>query len=324
VRPKEIAGLVFCIAATIVSFASLAAEKLEDGISTGLTRRGNLNRVSTAFSDDAIYYWIRIQEKASAKSKTRCVVTDPNGVPLIDEIEDFEEEGDEGYLFCGVDGDDKELSAGTHTFTIYLNGEKLGERTLPVEKRPFFGKLSLRKQFKWALGALAGIILGVFWMRKKLFGDKTIDKAFPEKAAASGAAPKVVIGSKVAGATAASPQATPAVPTIDDQVKGFKAKLAADPNFRLARAEDVLPIAKAARAGGDSKTAIAAVRGFDKAFPGHALIPDVFVFSAKLLAEDFRNNDMARKILEHVIARYPGHYLAQEARTYLKEMPQGA
>ncbi len=86
----------------------------------------------------------------------------------------------------------------------------------------------------------------------------------------------------------------------------------------------MLPVAKAARAAGDSKTAVAAVRGFDKAFPAHALIPDVFVFSAKVLAEDFKNNDMARKILEHVIAKYPGHYLAQEAKTYLKGMPQPA
>jgi hypothetical protein len=147
-------------------------------------------------------------------------------------------------------------------------------------------------------------------------------KAFPEKAA-KGAA-RVEIGSRVAAGGIAAPAAAAAAPTVDDQLKSFKARLAADANFRLARAEDVLPIARAARAAGDSKAAVAAVRGFDKAFPGHALIPDVFVFSAKVLAEDFKNNDMARKILEHVIARYPGHYLAQEARNYLKEMPQVA
>ena len=66
------------------------------------------------------------------------------------------------------------------------------------------------------------------------------------------------------------------------------------------------------------------MRGFDKTFPGHSLIPDVFVFSAKLLAEDFKNHDMARKILEHVVAKYPGHHLAQEARNYLKGMPSPA
>jgi len=319
-RYQEVVGVVLWAAASMLSCASLAAEKLEEGVSTGLTRRGNLNRVSSAFSDDAVYYWMRVKEREGAKSKTRCVVTDPNGVPLIDEVEEFDEEGDEGYLFCGVDGDEKELAAGTHTFAIYLNGEKLGERAVPIEKRSFFGKLGIYRQFKWALGGLAMLIIGYYWIRKKLYGDKTIDAAFPEKPAKG--APKVQIGSRVAGATPAP--AAPAAPSVDDQLNGFKAKLAADPGFRIARAEDVLPIARAARAAGDSKTAVAAVRGFDKAFPAHALIPDVFVFSAKVLAEDFKNHDMARKILEHVVARYPGHYLAQEARNYLKEMPQTA
>jgi len=82
----------------------------------------------------------------------------------------------------------------------------------------------------------------------------------------------------------------------------------------------VLPIAKAARAAGDTNTAIAAVRGFDKAFPANALIPDVFVFTAKLMAEDLKNTEMARKIAEHVIAKYPGHYLAQEAKRILQTL----
>lgn len=322
-RRIPVASLVLCVTALIAPCAAQAAEKLEEGISTGLTRRGNLNRVSSAHTDDAIYYWIRIKEKDAARSKTRCVVTSPGGVPLIDETEDFQEEGDEGYLFCGVDGDEQALSAGAHTFTIYLNDEKLGERTLLVEKRSFFSKQNVYKQFKWALGALALVILAVYWVRKKLYGDKTIDAAFPERAPKAAGVPQVVIGSRVAGSGAAAP-APPPEPTIEDQLEAFKAKLVADPKFRLARAEDVLPIAKAARAAGDPNTAVAAVRGFDKAFPGHALIPDVFLFSAKLLAEDLENQDMARKILEHVIARYPGHWLAQEARSYLKGMPQGA
>jgi hypothetical protein len=274
VRSMGVACIVFCITAVIASFAAAATEMLEEGISTGFTRRGNLNRVNSAFTDDAIYYWMRIKQQEGARAKTRCVVTSPGGVPLIDETEDFEEEGGEGFLFCGVDGEDKELSAGTHTFAIYLNGEKLGERTLPVEKRSFFGKQSVYRQFKWAIGGLAALILAIYWVRKKLYGDKTIDAAFPEKASAAAGVPKVAIGSRLAGSAAAAP---PAAPTIEDQLKGFKAKLGADPGFRLARAEDVLPIAKAARAAGDSTSAIAAVRGFDKAFPGHALIPDVFV-----------------------------------------------
>jgi tetratricopeptide (TPR) repeat protein len=109
-----------------------------------------------------------------------------------------------------------------------------------------------------------------------------------------------------------------------EAVKIFKECIAADPAFRLAQAEEVLPMAKAARAGGDPQTAVAALRGFDKAYPGHGLIPEVFVFSAKLMAEDLRNNAMARKILQHVVEKYPGHYIAQEAKRYLQAMPQSA
>lgn len=31
--------------------------------------------------------------------------------------------------------------------------------------------------------------------------------------------------------------------------------------------------------------------------------------------------EMARKILTHVVEKYPGHYIAQEAKRYLQGMP---
>jgi hypothetical protein len=109
-----------------------------------------------------------------------------------------------------------------------------------------------------------------------------------------------------------------------EAVKVFKACVAVDPAFRPALAEEVLPIAKAARATGDPQAAVAVLRGFDKAYPGHGLIPDIYMFSAKLMAEDLRNTEMARKILQHILDKYPGHYIAQEAKRYLQSMPQPA
>ena len=67
---------------------------------------------------------------------------------------------------------------------------------------------------------------------------------------------------------------------------------------------------------------MAVLRGFDKLFPGNEAIPEVYVFSAKLMAEDLGNAEMARKILEHVLQKYPGHFVAQEAKKYLQSMPQ--
>jgi outer membrane protein assembly factor BamD (BamD/ComL family) len=113
---------------------------------------------------------------------------------------------------------------------------------------------------------------------------------------------------------------TEKAPDPADALRAFKASLAANPAFRLSDPDQVLPLAKAARAAGDPQTAVAAVRGFDKVFPGHALVPEVYFFSAKLMAEDLKNPDMAKKILQHLVTKYPGHYLAQEAKRYLQSM----
>jgi hypothetical protein len=314
--------LVFVAALCAAVDVAAATTILEEGVSTGVTRRGNLNKVSKAFTTDQIYYWIRYEGTDGKKSTMHCVVTDPNGIPIDDSKDVFEEEaGGDNWTMCGVDGDEMDLAAGTYKFQISLNGERIGERMVPVEARSFFGQLSARKKYKYALGVLGLIILVGGWVLKKVRAKKADDEA----AAPAGGTRGVKIGANVASVGAAAPAAAPKAPpppSPADLAVDFKARLAKDPASKLARAEEVLPIAKAARAAGDSKTAIAAVRGFDKTFPGHALIPDVFVFSAKLLAEDFKNPDMARKILEHVVAKYPGHHLAQEARNYLKGMPQ--
>lgn len=104
----------------------------------------------------------------------------------------------------------------------------------------------------------------------------------------------------------------------------FKRCAAIDPAFKTEQPEEVLPLARAARALKDPHTAVAIVRGFDKANTGHPDIPAVYLFSAQLLAEDLANPDMARKILQHMLTRYPGHSLAGDARAYLQSMPAPA
>jgi TolA-binding protein len=106
----------------------------------------------------------------------------------------------------------------------------------------------------------------------------------------------------------------------DEALALFEKRVAADPAFKLPHAEHVLPLAKAAVAAGNLQAAVAALRGFDKKYPGHELIPDVYVFSAKLMADKLGNGEMAKKLLNHVMERYPGHYLAQEAKKTLQAM----
>ena len=71
----------------------------------------------------------------------------------------------------------------------------------------------------------------------------------------------------------------------------------------------------------DPNAAIGAMRGFDKLNPGHSAIPEVYLLSAQIMAEDLKNTAMARKILEHVLAKHPGHHVAQEAKRYLQTLP---
>lgn len=71
----------------------------------------------------------------------------------------------------------------------------------------------------------------------------------------------------------------------------------------------------------DSNAAVAALRGFDKLYPAHSAIPEVYLLSAQIMAEDLKNNAMARKILEHIMAKYPGHHVAPEAKRYLQTLP---
>jgi hypothetical protein len=329
-------------------FASMV---VTDG--TSLIPRNPVTRVR---SGQDVYYWIQWKERVP-RSTLRCVITGPD--TNIDETENYAEAEGGGYSVCGMETEDSE--GGTFLFTQYLDGEKVGELSILVEQDSFF-KGGVKKKWKWMMGALAMVILTVYWIRRKMTGD---DRSLKQVMGGEAAPARIVresiaAGSRASGGAQAMARGTPVSPKTDaepdlpklglqyralmaqsDKAKGlelgrrylglvlkarndaeavkvFKECIAADPAFRLAQAEDVLPMAKAARTAGDPQAAVAAVRGFDKAYPGHELIPEVFMFSAKLLAEDMRNTEMARKILQHVVEKYPGHHIAQEARRYLQ------
>jgi tetratricopeptide (TPR) repeat protein len=360
---------VFLPAMLLVCADAAALTKLRQGFATMLVTDGvsliPRNPVNRAHAGDDVYFWIQWKEPVP-KSSLRCVITGPDNTN-IDETQNFAEAEGEGFSVCGMETEDSD--GGTYYFTQYLDGEKVGESSINIEKEPFF-KLSMRKKWKYMLGALGFVAIGAYWIRRKMTGDTRSLKQVlgGESAAERAVQDAIAIGTKAGGGVAVPPIAArvPEAPKPDpatelrkmglqfqmligqpdksqglelgaryigqllkagreaDALKVFKECLAASPAFRLAQAEEVLPMAKAARAANDPQAAVAAVRGFDKAYPGHALIPDVYLFSAKLMAEDLRNVDMARKILEHVLAKYPGHYLAQEAKRYLQAMPQKA
>ena len=97
----------------------------------------------------------------------------------------------------------------------------------------------------------------------------------------------------------------------------WRALLAIDPNFCAEDGDAVLPAATAAVQAGDHSLAANMMRGFDKRFPRHKDTAGVFFLGARLLSEQMRQHDKAAKILRAVLAHFPDHAVAAEAKAYL-------
>jgi len=93
--------------------------------------------------------------------------------------------------------------------------------------------------------------------------------------------------------------------------------LKADPAFQPKNADHVYELAAAASLANRHKLALDLMRGFDKRYPGHKHIPQVYLLSAKILEERYGKAEEAAKILRALQAKFPEHALAAEARKYL-------
>lgn len=92
---------------------------------------------------------------------------------------------------------------------------------------------------------------------------------------------------------------------------------AIDPAFAANDGDVVLPAATAAMQAREAALAADLVRNFDKRFPRHKDTPGVYFLGARLLSEQSRQHEKAAKILRAVLAHFPDHAVAGEARTYL-------
>lgn len=91
-----------------------------------------------------------------------------------------------------------------------------------------------------------------------------------------------------------------------------------DAEFRPAEGHEVLPLAREAMAARQPELALKILRRFDKHFPGNRDIPHVYLLSAKVLCEHFRQDEQARQILRGVMQKYAGHPASAEAQSYLE------
>lgn len=80
----------------------------------------------------------------------------------------------------------------------------------------------------------------------------------------------------------------------------------------------VAPLAQAAIRLGKPQLAGQLIKGFDKKHSVHADVPRIYLIGAQLMAEWGGNPDEARRILEHLLKRYPSDSIAAEAGRYLQ------
>jgi len=91
-----------------------------------------------------------------------------------------------------------------------------------------------------------------------------------------------------------------------------------DPDFRPAKPEQILTLARTAREGGRPKLALRLMHGFGRDHPDHPDLPALSVLSARVLSEDLRQDTKARPILEGLLQRFPDDPATDEAQRLLR------
>ncbi len=109
-----------------------------------------------------------------------------------------------------------------------------------------------------------------------------------------------------------------------DALDVYKRMQALDGRFAPEQPAQLLDLAEAARRARDYALALTLVKGFDKRFPRSAAIPDVYLFAAKVLCENYRQEATARQILATLRTRYPTHPAGVEATQYLEVLDRMA
>ena len=103
----------------------------------------------------------------------------------------------------------------------------------------------------------------------------------------------------------------------DEALVLYRDLLARNAAFLPEMPAQLLLLAEAARRQRNFAEALGLVKGFDKRFPHHADIPAVYLFAARVLCENLRQDAKARQILTVLLARFPTHPTSTEAQQLL-------
>jgi hypothetical protein len=115
-----------------------------------------------------VTYWTRWENQDTSRThEMRCVITfHEEANAIVDDTSAGYESRPEGFWYCGLNaGHWDRFLEGTYRFIIYVDGDKIAENSIKIEKR-FIDRLKL-SPWKIGLGLLACVIIGWNWLRKK-------------------------------------------------------------------------------------------------------------------------------------------------------------
>ena len=99
----------------------------------------------------------------------------------------------------------------------------------------------------------------------------------------------------------------------DEALQLYRSMQERDATYTPEQPVHLLRLAEAARLRREFHPALELIKGFDKRFPRHAEIPSVYLFAARVLCENLRQDASARQILKVLQTRYPEHPVSTEA-----------
>jgi tetratricopeptide (TPR) repeat protein len=104
----------------------------------------------------------------------------------------------------------------------------------------------------------------------------------------------------------------------------YSEALARRADWTLRTIDNIVPLARAALKSGKAPMAGALIKGFDRKYPNHADVPGAYLVGAQLMAEWASKPDEARRILEHLLNKYPNAEAGVEAGRYLQVLDRMA
>jgi tetratricopeptide (TPR) repeat protein len=91
-----------------------------------------------------------------------------------------------------------------------------------------------------------------------------------------------------------------------------------DRNFKPAKAQERLTLARFMKDNGQGKLAVALANNLHRDFPNFDGIPEAYLLVAQVLSDKFNQDDKAEQILNFILNQYPDNAVAGDARQYLE------